>query len=229
MAFTLDPQRVSDLVEYVDRNVRISGCDHSHRFSAAWAAERSVNWDDLQDALETNGAFCDCEVVLNLEEGPLSCQATSPSIERGDRWLLPPNFTAGAETTTTKVIVSQTGVGRNTHTKDGEWLVPAPVDAKPRKRVRKLVHYFIGVETGLPSEIGVVREVEPMSIARFAHTIASSSIPELQNFDRRVASFVLGKIAALAEGTPVGTDIVDRVGISSKRRELNVHRVILRR
>lgn len=37
LASTLDRQCVSDLVAYVDRNVRISGCDHSHRFSAAWA------------------------------------------------------------------------------------------------------------------------------------------------------------------------------------------------
>jgi len=228
MTFALDRQRVSELVEYVDRNVRTSGCDHSHRFSAAWAAEHAVNWDDLLDALEGNGAFCDCEVVLNIEDEPLTCHAESPSVDRGNLWLLPPNFTAGPETTTTKVIVSRAGVGRNTHTKDGEWLVPAPADAKPRKRVRKLVHFFIGAETGLPSEVGVVREVEPMSIARFAHTIADAAIPDLRDFDRRVASFVLGKIAALPDGTPVGTDIVDRVGVSSRHRELTVHRVILR-
>jgi hypothetical protein len=229
MTFTLDRKRVSNLVEYVDRNVRTSGCDHSHRFSATWAAEHAVNWDDLLDALEGNGAFCDCEVVLNVEDGPLTCNAESSSVDRGNLWLLPPNFGAGPETTTAKVIVSRAGVGRNTHTKDGEWLVPAPADVKPRKRVRKLVHFFIGAETGLPSEVGVVRDVEPMSIARFAHTIACSSIPDLRDFDPRVASFVLGKIAALPDGTPVGTDIVDRVGVSSRHRELTVHRVILRR
>jgi GTP-sensing pleiotropic transcriptional regulator CodY len=39
---------------------------------------------------------------------------------------------------------------------------------------------------------------------------------------------VLGKIAKLPEGTPVATDIADRVGITAKHRELNIHRVILR-
>jgi hypothetical protein len=229
MTFTLDRQRVADLVEYVDRNVRISGCDHAHRFSSAWAAERAVNWDDLLDALEGNGAFCDCEVVLNIEDGPLTFDSESSSVDRGNLWLLPPNFTAGPKTTTTKVIVSRAGVGRNTHTKDGEWVVPAPADAKPRKRVRKLVHFFVGAETGLPSEVGVVRDVEPMSIARFAHTIANSKVPELRDFDRGVASFVLGRIAALPDGTPVGTDIADRVGVGSRHRELTIHRVVLRR
>ena len=51
MSFTLDDQSVSDLIEFVDHNVRASGCDHSLRFSAAWARQRHVNWDDLLDAL----------------------------------------------------------------------------------------------------------------------------------------------------------------------------------
>lgn len=191
-------------------------------------AERAVNWDDLLDALEGNGAFCDCEVVLNIEDGPLTWSDESPSVDRGNLWLLPPGFTAGPETTTTKVIVLRTDVGRNTHTKDGEWLIPAPANAKPRKRVRRLVHFFVGVETGLPSEVGVVRDVEPISIARFAHMIANATIPELRDFDCRVASFMLGRIAACPDGTPVGTDIADRVGISSKHQELTVHRVVLR-
>lgn len=55
MSFTLDQQSVSDLLAYVDRKLRASGCDHSHRFSAAWARACAVNWDDLLDALESRG------------------------------------------------------------------------------------------------------------------------------------------------------------------------------
>lgn len=229
MSFTLDQQSVSDLIAYVDRKLRASGCDHSHRFSAAWAKACAVNWDDLLDALESRGAFCDCEVVLNLEEGPLTYNPSLQPVDRGNRWLLPPGFVAGAQTTTTKIIVSRADVGRNTHTQPGEWLFPAPVDAKPRKRVRKFVHFFVGVKTGLPSELGFVADVQPLPIAQFAHTIANSSVAELNDVDRTVASYVLGRIARLPEGTPVGADIVDRVGVASKHRELNIHRVVLRR
>ena len=229
MTFTLDQQRVSDLIAHVDRNVRASGCDHSHRFTAAWATQAGVNWDDLLNALEAHGAFCDCEVVLNLEEGPLTHTPSSNPVDSGNRWLLPPNFSVGPETTASKIILSRAGVGQHTHTRDGEWLVPAPVDAKPRKRVRKIVHFFIGVETGLPSEIGVVTDVPPMSIARFAQTIANSPVPELKGFGRDAASFFLGKIAKLPDGTTVATDIADRVGAGAKHQELTVHRVLLRR
>ena len=91
------------------------------------------------------------------------------------------------------------------------------------------MHFFIGIETGLPSEVGVVADVEPTTIAAFAHKVANSRVPELQGFNRKVASYVLGKIANLPDGTSVGTDIMDRVGISSTHRELVVHRVILGR
>jgi hypothetical protein len=67
-----------------------------------------------------------------------------------------------------------------------------------------------------------------LSIARFAHRFSTSPIPELRSFDPRVASFVFGKIAKLAHGTPVGTDLAERVGIASKHRELNIHRVFIR-
>jgi hypothetical protein len=64
MSFTLDQQSVSDLVDYVDRNVRASGCDHSRRFCAAWAnaswtkeaehlsLERPGRWRDVPAADE---------------------------------------------------------------------------------------------------------------------------------------------------------------------------------
>jgi len=230
MAFALDQNSVSNLIEFVDRNVQDAGCDHSHRFSAAWAQQSSVNWDDLRDALEAAGAFCDCEVVLNLDaERTLTFDPMPKPADHANRWLLPPNFAAGPVATTSKIILSRAGVGRNTHSRDGERLVPAPFDVKPRNRVRNLVHFFIGVETGLPSEVGVVIDIEPILIADFAATVRKSPFPELHEFDQDVSSFVLGKIAKLPDGTPVGTDILEVTGIAAKHRELNVHRVILRR
>ncbi len=229
MTFNLDSQSVSDLIDFVDRNVRERGCDHSHRFSAAWATARSIDWDDLLDALESRGAFCDCEVVMNLDDQPLAGSPEKESLGSDDRWLLPPKFSATPDAIVNKLILSRANIGKNTHTRDWEWLVPAPVNAKPRKRVRKILHFFIGVESGMPAEIGFVTDVEPMGIAHFAHQIASSPIPELRAFDSQIASFIHAKIANLADGTPVGANIVDRVGIASKHGELNVHRVFLKR
>ena len=228
MDAVLDENQVNDLIRTVDDHVRTDGCDHSHRFTADWAREHSVPWDDLLDALEQNGAFCDCEVVFNLEERPLSVETRSVDVEEANRWLLSPSFTPTISVVS-KILVAKEGIGKNNYAQDAEWLVPASFDAKPRKRIRKSVHFFVGVESGMPTEIGFVASIEPMAIGRFTQTVKSSNIPELQSFDNNVAAYVCQKIAKLADDTPVGVDIAERVGVASKHEELNVHRVFLRR
>jgi hypothetical protein len=74
----------------------------------------------------------------------------------------------------------------------------------------------------------VVTSIDPIPLARYVHTIADSPAADLQGLDRKVASFVVEKIANLPDGTTVGTDFLERVGISSKHQELTIHRVILR-
>jgi hypothetical protein len=69
-----------------------------------------------------------------------------------NRWLLPPNFQPTIKTVE-KILVGRAGVGKNNHVSSGEWLIPAPIDAVPRRPMRKLVHFFIGTQTGLPTEI----------------------------------------------------------------------------
>ena len=224
----LDANEVSELIRSVDDEVRAKGCDHTHRFTAAWARNHSVSWDNLLDALEQNGAFCDCEVVLNLEEDcPLAVEIRSVAVEDSNRWLLPPSFEPTVSVVS-KILIAKEGIGKNNYAHDSEWIVPAPFDAKPRKRIRKSVHFFVGIQSGLPTEIGFVTSIAPMAIGRFAQTIRSCKQPELLMFDNNVAAFVCQKIAKLADGTPVGVDIMERVGVASKHEELNVHRVFLR-
>jgi hypothetical protein len=228
MTFALDETTVAEMIGFVDRHVRHNGCDHTHRFTSQWSREKGVDWDDLLDALEQRGAFCDCEVVLNLEGLALTIDSAQDGSGETNRWLLPPNFVC-TEQSTNRMIVAKTGIGRNNYASDGEWLVPAPVDAKPRKRVRKSVHYFIGIESGLPTEIGFVENIAPISVDDLARKICASTVPELKGCDDRLAGFIAQKIAKLPDDAAVGTDIMDRVGVASKHRELTIHRVILRR
>jgi hypothetical protein len=127
------------------------------------------------------------------------------------------------------MLVARAGIGKNNYASDGEWLVPAPLDAKPRKRVRKSVNYFIGLNSGLPTEIGFVEDIEPISVNELTRRIRDSLIPELNGCDDRLAGFIVQKIAGMPDGVAVATDFVDRVGVGSKHKELTIHRVILRR
>ncbi len=42
-------------------------CDGSLLFATRWAEDHGVNVNLLQQALESRGGYCDCEVLLNVE------------------------------------------------------------------------------------------------------------------------------------------------------------------
>ena len=228
MSLTLDEYTVSRMIDFVDAHVRRDGCDHTHRFASQWCRVTGIDWDDLLDALEQRGAYCDCELVLNLQGASLSHESEANDTDRENRWLLPPDFACTIKTIN-RLLVARGGIGKNNYASDGELLVPAPLDAKPRKRVRKSVHYFIGLNSGLPTEIGFVQCIDPISVNDLTQMIGDSNIPELKNYDERLAGFIAQKIANFADGAAVGTDIMDLVGVASKHKELTIHRVILRR
>ncbi len=224
----LSLQQVTQLIDHVDEHVQSEGCDHTTRFASCWAEKNHVPWQDLQDALDQTSLFCDCEIVLNLdEERPLVLNQDKLVEPSENRWLLPPNFQPTI-TKVEKILVGRAGIGKNNHVSMGEWLIPAPVDAVPRRRIRKLVHFFIGLNTGLPTEIAFVESIEPMSLDEFAVRISDSTVQESQALPLQVAAFIAQKIAQLPVGTCVGTDIIDKVGIASKHRELSIYRVIVK-
>lgn len=229
MPLTLDASRVESLIAFVDRHVRRGGCDHTHRFTEEGARQQSIDWHDLLDILEANGGFCDCEVVLNLpDETNLQSPPMPKPAERTNAWLLPPTFQCESSAVFTKVIVCHAGLGRNTHAADGELLVPAPKGVKARRRVRNSVNFFVGCQSGLPTEIGVVRECAEISAHDFARKVSASGFDELLAFSFREACFVLSRIASVESGKPVATHFADQIGIAARHEELRVHRVIMR-
>lgn len=224
----LSPQQITQLIDHLDNHVQSEGCDHTTRFASRWAEENRVPWQDLQVALDQASLFCDCEIVLNLdEEQPLVLNQDKLVAPPENRWLLPPNFQSTI-TTIEKILVGRAGIGKNNHVSTGEWLIPAPVDAVPRRRIRKLVHFFIGLQTGLPTEIAFVESIAPLSLDDFAARICGATVQESQSLPLQVATFIAQKIAHLPVGTCVGTNIIDKVGIASKHRELSIYRVIVK-
>ncbi len=229
MILVLTRKQVEGLKEFVDALVNRDGCDHSHRFSRQWAEVESIAWDDLLDILEENGGHCDCEVVLNLpEDADLALRPSSLESPTNNPWCLPDSFRCSEQDVFTKRLLCDPQVGRNTHASAGELLVPAPKTAKPKKRVRKSVHFFIGYPSGLPAEVGVVQEAEQVSAGDFARLVSQSGLEELKDFTFREAAFFLSKLAPLKTGTPVGTHFMETSGVVGKREELRINKVFFR-
>jgi hypothetical protein len=184
--------------------------------------------------LEANGASCDCKVVINdpdMIDLQTPQRATPP--EGGNAWLIAPDFKCNELTIFTKVIVG-IAPDRYAHAAEGEVLVPAPVGAKPRRRVRRpnrrlklWTNFFGGCRSGLPSDIGVVQACPEISALDFARQVANSGFEEFVRFSSHEAAYVLSRIANFEPSTPVGTEFADRVGIASRYEALSVNRVAL--
>ena len=66
-AMVLAEAQLSDLLDYLDDHVAEAGCDHTLRFTEAWAGERGIQPSALVRSVQQFGGYCDCEVVANVE------------------------------------------------------------------------------------------------------------------------------------------------------------------
>jgi hypothetical protein len=58
--------QLRSLIGYLDQVVAVQGCDNTLRHAQTWARTNRVDWAALGRTLRGRGAFCDCEVPLNL-------------------------------------------------------------------------------------------------------------------------------------------------------------------
>lgn len=55
------------LFDYLDAELPVRGCDHSHRICLDWISQRSAPPEELLNWLRENGGYCDCEALANAE------------------------------------------------------------------------------------------------------------------------------------------------------------------
>ena len=229
MTLVLQPDTVESLRDFVDARVRSDGCDHSRRFTNLWANENGVDFGELEDVLDNHGGFCDCEVVLNLPEDVSIRAAPDRSMNEDNPWMLPPNFAPKATSGFTQMLIGTDRLSGNNHHTEGELAIPAPFGLKPKRRVRKLVHYFIGLDSGMPAEVAYVAETAPMSAGDLAARVQDSPVEGLGAFTETEAAFILSRIASMKPGTSVGVSEMDKITDRGKHREMRIHRVLVRR
>ena len=91
------------------------------------------------------------------------------------------------------------------------------------------MHFFAGLQSGLPSQLGFVLGTEPITPGAFAKQVRESGQAELGSFGAREADFFLSRLEKLKEGTPVATHFMEVQSESGRRNELRVHKVFLRK
>jgi hypothetical protein len=59
---------LTNLFDALDQQLSVAPCDHSLRFTLAWAEKMGVNPKKLLEWTKENGGHCDCEVAGNVPE-----------------------------------------------------------------------------------------------------------------------------------------------------------------
>ena len=224
----LSKKQAESLIDYIQEKLASSPCDHSRKNTKKWAEKNDFDWDDLIDLLDENGAFCDCEVTFNLPEGQDIRLSNNPEdLDDGNPWKLPPNFVVtDPEKVFTNVLVSKHSEKNKCYAPEDELLIPAPKGAKAKKRIRKSVHFFIGIESGLPNEIGFVKKCDPLTAREFARKVRKTAGKDFARFSESESAFFLGKLTSMKEGQPVGTHFMT-IGIIERHEEMRIHKVVL--
>ncbi|WP_422091122.1 DUF2695 domain-containing protein [Tenacibaculum ovolyticum] len=226
----LTENQVTELCIFIENRIEKTGCEHSLKNTFEWAEKNEINKANLIDVLESNGGFCDCEVTMNLpEDCDLEIELENKEMEFKNPFKIPLNFQQTENKVYTKAIFSSSEYDHNNYTKNGELLIPAPFGFKPKKRVRKSMHFFNGTDSELPSEIGIVKEIEPINGKEFAKKIRDLKLVSFAKFSERDAEYYFSRIEKIESGKPMGTHFMERTGIGGTKIELKVHKVIFRK
>lgn len=223
--------QIENLKAFIEKKLDSSTCDHSLRFAKTWADSNSVDFNDLIDILEENGGFCDCEVVMNLpDNGDLVIDENSQTVDTINPWKLPKDYVPiDKEKQYSKILIATDNCNNNCYAETGDILIPAPKGAKPKKRTRKSVHFFVGLKSGLPNEYGFVIESNKMTARDFAKQVRNAKQKDLIRFTENEADFYLSRLENLKIDTPVGAHFMEKNGLTGKGEELRIHKIILRK
>jgi len=226
----LKEKQVNELCIFIESKIKNTGCDHSLKNTFKWAEKNGINKDDLIDVLESHGGFCDCEVTMNLpEDCDLEIEEKNEEFDLKNPFKIPLNLEYVEDKIFNKAIFSSDEYERNNYTKDEELLIPAPFGFKAKKRVRKSVHFFNSINSELPTEIGFVKEIEPINARDFAKKIRNSKLTSFLKFTERDAAFYLSRIEKVDIGKPMGTYFMEKTGIGGVKIELKIHKVIFQK
>lgn len=66
--FPLAGEQLASLFQFVETSVDGHDCDHSRRFTEQWLKNEGAPRTAVIEWLESNGGFCDCEVIYNAQD-----------------------------------------------------------------------------------------------------------------------------------------------------------------
>ncbi len=64
----IDENLMNQLFDYIDNELSEKDCDHNFQITNKFFKNLKMKSDKTIEWLKNNGAYCDCEILLNVEE-----------------------------------------------------------------------------------------------------------------------------------------------------------------
>lgn len=66
-------EKFKELFDYLDAKLDGNGCNHDLRFTLEFLNNHSIPLEPIVEFLQKNGGYCDCEVLVNVEDKLNNC------------------------------------------------------------------------------------------------------------------------------------------------------------
>lgn len=201
---------LEDLENYLSKK----SCDHTFTHTFQWAKNHRYPKEAIEELINELEMTCDCDLAESIPDigDSFEVQIGEESHLITNKWLIPPYYTHPSPDKLYKQVIqspnsSETDI-RN-YTNRDEILIPAPYGYKSKHKMRKMWHFFVGIDSGNPSEIGIVTACSPQSAQHFLDIVKQRALPGFENFDLLASSFYLESVEKLKLGYGVGVHFLD--------------------
>ncbi|MFK7824844.1 MAG: DUF2695 domain-containing protein [Oligoflexales bacterium] len=62
------PEDAKSFFDFLNDKLPEFGCSHSFKIVKEFCSDKKINFENIEPWLNSNGAWCDCEVIANVEQ-----------------------------------------------------------------------------------------------------------------------------------------------------------------
>lgn len=66
-------EKFKELFDYLDAQLDGNGCNHDWGFTLGFLNNHQIPLEPIVEFLQKNGGYCDCEVLMNVEDKLKNC------------------------------------------------------------------------------------------------------------------------------------------------------------
>lgn len=214
---------LEDLESYLSQRT----CDHTFAHTFQWAVNQGLPKEAIEALINELEVVCDCNLAKLIPDvgDTFEVKIGESASPKVNKWLIPSHYILPSPSKLYQQVIrapSPEVTDIRNYATPGEILIPAPYGYKSKYKMRTSWHFFVGLDSGNPSEIGVVAASRNTSIQHFLELVKNQTLPGFEDFDLAIASFYLESVEKLKMGQGMGVSFIDEITDSGILKRIRI-------